>query len=422
MKFLLNHVYRDVIFIYILILALTLTLQSQAQNNQALNGKIANQDTQTPLPAAVIQLKNYPQFGAVSDSTGAFALNIPTGIHDTLIISSLGYEQKQIPLSSIAINTDSIQIFLTPSPIMLKGITIESDRDEITKMVMEALARIKENYPNKRHQLKGIYRKVSTEDEEITHLQEAMITIQDGSYRKPPSNAKMKIDGFQETKDQGQLDSVWIDKMPPYLNGPYRLYETNLLHSYAKNKSYFSLKSLIQNLKHYRYELADVTVTENDTIYHIAMSESANPNLPPPKPHGLSYLKINASDLAIVEYQTTRIDRRHGENGLWHQYQVKFKKQSQKYYPVMMKLVKPRLINEAYFDGEYDHFTFHFDSVETGKFKKLKKREIIERTEKLSKNVQATNDWKQFPLSEDYPLENKVRYWLDSCNVDYHSE
>src|SRR6476660_4681949 len=64
-----------------------------AQETGTIKGKVIEQTTKQPIAGATISIKNM-QGGVISDSAGLFTIkNIPEGNY-SLIISSVGYQQK----------------------------------------------------------------------------------------------------------------------------------------------------------------------------------------------------------------------------------------------------------------------------------------------------------------------------------------
>src|SRR5690606_5695484 len=101
---------------------------------------------------------------------------------------------------------------------------------------------------------------------------------------------------------------------------------------------------------YYTFELMGISIENGDTIYQIAFAETVVP--PPPKhPSGRTYLKINGTDLAIIEVQFTRDSK---IQALQSQTRVKFEKVNGKYYPKYIHVIQPRNINRNFEDDEFD--------------------------------------------------------------------
>lgn len=90
------------IFFFVLFLG-CLPLGIQAQTT--LKGKVVNAVDGSPVLAANVFLKNHRSTGVATDLNGNFRLQIAEELRgDTLIISSVGYKKKEIPISSLSWN------------------------------------------------------------------------------------------------------------------------------------------------------------------------------------------------------------------------------------------------------------------------------------------------------------------------------
>jgi hypothetical protein len=405
-----------------LIMSLSLVLLSvsiRAQTLEKINiSGIIN--SSSPVPAADCFLKNNEQLGSISDTSGYFRLTFPKAlIYDTLVISAMGFERSEVPLSTIDFNQDIVYFYIDRQPIYLGEVLIESERYDPKNLVFKAIANIPNNLPNKRHQLKGLYRKVSTRGSEYTHIEEAAIILEDRGYRKPSESVKIKAQQFRETRDSGEIDSLYVaifDKMSMGLsqalnkaaNPLYRIYESNPVRNYSKAGTYFNFKSFRKHIdEYYKLELVDVYVVNGDTIYQIAFAESVTP--PPPKhASGRTYLKINASDFAIVEAQFTRGFK---DRPLISQTQVKFEKNDGRYYPKYIKETTPSNINRNLEDDEFDTHTFWFDEVKLRDFERIKPDEVTNPADPRSHKTQTTSSvfWDSTSLIRKYPLDPNVK-------------
>ena len=164
-------------------LLLSLSIQAQTLDKVIISGSV---NSGTPVHAADCFLKNNEHLGGLTDTLGYFQFHVPrTMLYDTLVISAMGYERKEVPLSSIDLGQDTAYFYLDQQSILLQEVLIESDGLDLKNMVLKAVANLPNNYPNKRHQMRGLYRKVSTKGGEYTHVEEAAFIIEDNGYKKP---------------------------------------------------------------------------------------------------------------------------------------------------------------------------------------------------------------------------------------------
>ncbi|WP_439489996.1 carboxypeptidase-like regulatory domain-containing protein [Algoriphagus sp.] len=157
----------------------------KAQNQQAnsISGVIIDREDSAPVQFAYLYLKNYPDFSALADEQGEFKFFFPSQFSDeTLVISCIGYEKKEVIISSLSATANKLS--LQRQLLSLNEVMVMPEGNSIEEMISKAIDNIPKNYPDKRHQLRGFYRKVSTNYEEFTKLVEAAVLVEDVSYQK----------------------------------------------------------------------------------------------------------------------------------------------------------------------------------------------------------------------------------------------
>lgn len=400
-----------------LFLLLNLFVQAQPLQKITISG-IAN--PRTPVQSADCFLKNNEHVGTLTDASGYFLLAFPQSMmYDTLVIWAMGFEKKEVPLSSIDLHQDTVYFYLDKQSIVLNEVLIESTGLDLKSMVLKALARLPNNYPNKRHQLKGLYRKVSTMGAQFTHLEEAAIVVEDDGYGKLSTLVKIKTEQYRQTKDWGDIDSLFIirnEKMhraiSQQLKNPTnplnRLYESNRIRHYNGENAWFNFKKFRNIIHdHYTFELVDISLYDGDTLYHLALGGTP---VPPPPKHvsGRNYLKINGSDLAIVEMQFTLGSE---NEPLMNQDHVKFEKKDGKYYPKYVRNIAYRHINSKVNDDEYDIRTFWFDEVKLKDFQRITPSEANDPNDSHShkRSISSATFWDSTSLIKRHPLEQSVK-------------
>ncbi len=110
--------------LFILLLVVLLSPGIFSQNSPfSLSGKVLDADTRMPLRNVSISIKGTLS-GTLSDSTGAFDLQVPVG-SVTLYVSMLGYEKKSVRLTKE--NKNELLIELTRKTDMLEEVVINAD-------------------------------------------------------------------------------------------------------------------------------------------------------------------------------------------------------------------------------------------------------------------------------------------------------
>lgn len=120
------------IYIYIVILSLLPTCMMKAQENGGrihIYGNITDASTKEPLPYASVRISNSSK-GCSSDINGHFSFHSNT-LHDTLLISSIGYKEEKLVFS---LRTKMpIEIALTPTEYALKEVTIKPKKERYSR-------------------------------------------------------------------------------------------------------------------------------------------------------------------------------------------------------------------------------------------------------------------------------------------------
>ncbi len=398
------------------------TVFAQQAKHIILQGIVKSAYDDQPIDYAACFLKNNEFIGDVTDSAGFFTISVPDHLsYDSIEISSLGYEKLIVPIQTLDKQKHVKDFFLKRKVIILNEIIVMEKRYDLKKMVFEAIKNIPENYPKNRHQLEGLYRKVATEGNQYTYLEEAYVTIEDHAYSDYLTPPKIKINALRMSRDYGKADSIILhlvegisqkakENFDISQNPLYKVLDNNYLHLFLKEHTRFSYGNFNKYLSDTaRYKLMDVLISGKDTIYDIAFNDGPLPQTP----SGNTYLKINANDMAIVEYQVTS---GFGDKYILHQVLVKFKKEEDdRYYPYFIKTIQPRFINREIDDGEYNIETYWFDKVKTKDFKRIKSKESIDRFDVDSYKKRSYNPefWKKIDKIGKYPLDEGVRSNLE---------
>lgn len=384
--------------------------QSSTSPNQ-LSGIIVYGLDEKPLVNAYIYVKNFPMFNTLSDGNGLFKFSIPQAIKtDTVVVSLLGYSKVQIPINQF--DEFEKKIRLEPSLINLSEVIVTPEDHSLEEFLTKAIDKIEDNYPNKKHQLSGFYRKVSFNNENFTNLVEAAVTIQDVGYQNPTNKAKIRVDELRKGDDLEKVDSSWLFFQKKAnensiknglelrsINDLISTYNDNFIRIAFEPKTYFGKdggKFLgIPELPMY-HALVGEEIIGKDTIYQISFS-----NQDPPS--GKSYLKINSRNHAIVEYQ---INIFNGEFQVF----AKFQEFEGRYYPEIIEIRTMRFLNWDIGNHNMDVHKFIFDSLKTDGIKKISKSNTQGRNNKLSEQEFPFNPnfWNTNDLIQKFPLDSAI--------------
>lgn len=137
--------------------------EAEADSVATLVGQVVSAMTGGPLPSAKVVLKNAGR-GAVTDTTGEFAIpDVPAG-NDTVRVSLIGFASEQVPLRLKPGHTTRVTLMLSETVLKVEDITVEvTGGRSSTKL---------ENAGFYRRQKRGLGHYITPEEIEQRHPQE----------------------------------------------------------------------------------------------------------------------------------------------------------------------------------------------------------------------------------------------------------
>jgi hypothetical protein len=153
-----------------------------SQNYITLKGRIINSESDEPINAAGIFIKN-TGLGTVSNEMGEFSFHIPQGIgKDTVIIAALGFKNYIIALSKY--KGQELRIKLKPVPYVLDQVVVKTRNKKGTaeKLIKKAIETMEVNYPHEPFQIGGYYRDYLEKSRKYYNLLEAALEVEDMGF------------------------------------------------------------------------------------------------------------------------------------------------------------------------------------------------------------------------------------------------
>lgn len=154
------------------------------------SGKVLDKEDNTPLIFASIGIKG-KSIGTVSNTLGEFDFHIPPSFRDEiLIISMLGYENLQTPVSNLLVR-DTIVFKLDKAVQVLDEVVIQDSLNgaDIARI---AISRIEQNYPMSPFMVDGFYRDLKKIGGIYFSLLEAAVKIYDEGYEEPKNKSRLR--------------------------------------------------------------------------------------------------------------------------------------------------------------------------------------------------------------------------------------
>ena len=163
------------------------------QETDFVYGTLINADDQTPIPFVHITIKNKAK-GTISNMDGGF--RIPKNYYDTrdtLVISSIGYSSKTIPLLSLEQDLRN-EIFLIRKEEVLDEITLKEGQTtdysgslrkkklRVEDIIQLAIDQIPKNYPYEPFSYVGYYRDYQMKKTNYINLNEAVMQVFDAGF------------------------------------------------------------------------------------------------------------------------------------------------------------------------------------------------------------------------------------------------
>ncbi|NOT74865.1 MAG: carboxypeptidase-like regulatory domain-containing protein [Cyclobacteriaceae bacterium] len=170
-------------------LAFIVCFSAQGQN-LTISAKVLDKETKEPLPFASVGIKGKP-IGTITNLSGEFDFHFPEEYRsESFVISMLGYENYDVPASTLAGQKD-IEILMLKSTTILNTVVI-SDSLQGGDILRIALRRIDQNYPDGPFLLDGFYRDLKKVGGTYVSLLEAAIKIYDDNYQQPRNKSKLR--------------------------------------------------------------------------------------------------------------------------------------------------------------------------------------------------------------------------------------
>jgi outer membrane receptor for ferrienterochelin and colicins len=120
-------------FLFLLMLLLCSAAGFAEKKTDAnINGHIINKTNKEHLPFISVAIKGTTA-GTVTDATGHYFLkNLPTG-NFTVIVSGIGFKRSEQEVNLVAGKTLEINFEIEEDQIMLEGVVVSSNRNEINR-------------------------------------------------------------------------------------------------------------------------------------------------------------------------------------------------------------------------------------------------------------------------------------------------
>ena len=164
---------------YLTILALCLcSLFAIAQDDGVwtLSGKVTDAKTRKPMAHVSVTDRSV---GTVTNEAGEFTLKLQKA-PKTVTFSCLGYKTQRLDAS--AMGGVRVEVRLEPSSVMLDEIVVRGT--DAKELVLRAMEKIYDNYPDEPNLLRGFYRETVEKRSHFTSISEGVVDVYKTGYDK----------------------------------------------------------------------------------------------------------------------------------------------------------------------------------------------------------------------------------------------
>ena len=254
--------------------------QTSTTNFKEIKGKVVDSKTNKPLIFTDLVITD-SNISTITNSDGEFLLKIPNSLADaTLTISRLGYDKKQIPISTL---DDNVKIQLLEAITELKEIEIATFKDA-KALLKETLKRKSTAYNNENTLMTAFYRETIKKRRRNASLSEALVQIHKQPYNSFKKDAIELIKARKKT-DYSKLDTIAVKLQ----GGPF----SNLYTDIIKYPEYIFTT---EDIDLYDFSFGASTQINNNMVYVVNFKQK--PNIITPLYYGKLY--IDSKSLALT--------------------------------------------------------------------------------------------------------------------------
>jgi hypothetical protein len=246
-----------------------------------ITGKIVDDETSEPLPFATIALKNKGK-GTVTNINGDFGLKIGSDFFsDTLSVSYLGYQGREIPVKNVFGN--NLTISMKREYVSIPEIIIKNHNPQ--DVIFRAFRAIPHNYGDTPASMTGFYREGVMRKSELQTYSEAILQIYKSAYTGTLYNDQIKVYKSRKMENTDRSDTLAI-RLKAGLSTCLELDGAKNIFDFLSN----------QSISDYTYRLTDIVTYDEESAFAIEFEQRENVDLPLFK--GTIY--INTVDYGIL--------------------------------------------------------------------------------------------------------------------------
>ena len=218
-----------------------------------LSGKVTDAKTRKPMAHVSVTDRNV---GTVTNEMGEFVLKLPKA-PERVAFSCLGYKTQY--LSAAAMNGVRVEVRMEPSTVMLSEIVVQGA--DAKDLVLKAIEKISDNYPNVPNLLRGFYRETVEKRGHFTSISEGVVDVYKSAYDKNDWR-----DGVEILKGRRLLSQRPSDTLSVKLQGGPVL---PIILDVVKEKD---ILLDVEELNHYSFRYASMSRADDRNQYVVEIA------------------------------------------------------------------------------------------------------------------------------------------------------
>ena len=251
-----------------------------------LTAKVVDQDTKKPVVFASV-FQTGSNVGTVTNSDGEFILKIPgKSTEGTLSITSLGYKNKEVSISSILNGEKTIHLEQYAIPI--EELVIRN-LDPVD-LIKTAIEKIHVNYNNSPEMQTGFYRETIKQNRSYVSVSEAVLDIYNSGYKENFDFDRVRIYKGRKSKDVKKMDTILVK----FQGGP----RTAMFLDIVKNPGVIFDPEMFE---YYDYTLSGIVKVNDRDNYVIDFNQKIKTEYP--LYQGKIYIDMESFAITSVDFQ-----------------------------------------------------------------------------------------------------------------------
>ncbi len=257
-------------------------------------GRIVNSKTGDPVVYADLIFLGTNR-GTVANIDGEFTLKITKNeTADSLIISSIGYENRIINITALKKKNNLIK--LNPATVQLSEVSIRSN--DARTILVSAISKIRDNYQTSPYMVTAFYRESMKRRRKYVAVSEAVLDAYNSAYNNPFDHNRLKILKARKSSDFRKKDTLALKLR----GGPFILFQLDFVKMPG---------NLLQSdiMEYYDYKLSGEAIVDNKPAYVISFEQY--PGVTVPLYAGRFYIEVESLAFIGAEFQVNkeRIDK-----------------------------------------------------------------------------------------------------------------